>query len=104
MIIFTAIHSTLAKINYLLVGRPRSTVALSLGLPSSSSSPSTATPCSLMLSYTALSAASLSCLPGCGTTVYECVKEQEAAVEGEGEEDGRPREGVLGERGRTTIR
>ena len=37
-------------------------------------------------------------------TVYECVKEQEAAVEGEGEEDGRPREGVLGERGRTTIR
>ena len=37
-------------------------------------------------------------------TGYECVKEQEAAVEGEGEEDGRPREGVLGERGRTTIR
>ena len=37
-------------------------------------------------------------------TSYECVKEQEAAVEGEGEEDGRPREGVLGERGRTTIR
>ena len=34
--------------------------------------------------------------------LYECV--QEAAVEVEGEEDGRPREGVLGERGRTTIR
>ena len=38
------------------------------------------------------------------TTVYERRKEQEVLAEGEGEEDGRPREGVSVERGRTTIR
>ena len=36
--------------------------------------------------------------------LYECVQEQEAAVEVEGEVDARPREVVLVDRGRTTIR
>ena len=40
-----------------------------------------------------------------GPAVYECMKEQEAAVEGEGEENARPREEVVGvERGQSTIR
>ena len=38
------------------------------------------------------------------TTVYERRKEQEVLAEGEGEEDGRPRESVSVERGRRTKR